>query len=90
MLVREVTLADHVVELLHGTLPRVMHLTAGTTHEKTIVGGVSFTPTFLAREPFPATEISVLGRSAMGTRLRWHTAILVVPTGIRIDRSHVR
>ena len=44
MHVRDVPLADHVVELLHGTLTRVMHLTAGTTHEKTIVGGVSFTP----------------------------------------------
>ena len=70
MLVLDVTLADHVVKLLHVTLPRAMHLTAGTTHEKTIVGGVSFTPTFLSCEPFPVAEISMLGRSAMCTRLR--------------------
>ena len=61
MLVRDIPLADHVVELLHGTLPRVVHLTAGTAHEETIVRGVSFTPTLLASEPFPATEISMLG-----------------------------
>ena len=61
MLVRDVPLADHVVELFHGTLPWVMHLTTGTTHEKTIIGGMSFAPTFLASESLPATEISMLG-----------------------------
>ena len=82
MFVWDVPLADHVAELLHVTPSRVMHLAGGPTHEKTIVGGVSFTPTFLAREPLPATEIPMFGRSTMVARLRWHTTILVVLTSI--------
>ena len=90
MLFWDIPLAYHVVELLHGTFPRVMHITAGTTNEKTIVRGVSLTPILLTSEPLPATEIPMLGRSAMGARLRWHSTILLVPTSIWIDRSHIR
>ena len=90
MFVWDVPLADHVVELLHGTLPRIMHLSTGATHEKTIVRGMSPTPTLLESEPLPATEISMLGRYTMSTRFRWHTATLVVLTTIRVRRFHIR
>ena len=55
MLGRDIPLVDHVVELLHRALSRIMHLATGSAHEETVVGGMSFATTLLAGESFPAS-----------------------------------
>ena len=49
MLNRDIPLADHVVELLHRALSRIMHLDTGSVHEETVVGGMSFATTLWHR-----------------------------------------
>ena len=90
MLGGDIPLADHVVELLHGTFPRIVHLTAGSTHEKTVVGRVPFSTTLLASESLPASQIAMLGRSAVGAWLSGCPTVLMIWTTGRVRRSQTR